>query len=137
MARDNIRVTVDELDTAVQQTLTIWHQEVNDAIDAASKQAADDLVKITKQTAPVGYRGSFKKHIASKEVTKSRGSNRGKTYAWYVKPPDHRLTHLLVHGHAKKNGGRTRANPFLANAMQQVLPEYENKIKEAISRGRD
>jgi hypothetical protein len=37
-----------------------------------------------------------------------------------------------VHGHATKNGGRTRADPFLHNALGHVLPEYERAIEEAV-----
>ena len=55
-----------------------------------------------------------------------------KRYIWYVKAPDHRLTHLLVHGHATRNGGRTKANPFLKNALDDVLPEYERAVEEAV-----
>ena len=44
----------------------------------------------------------------------------------------HRLTHLLVHGHATRNGGRTKANPFLKNALDAVLPEYERAVEEAV-----
>ena len=55
-----------------------------------------------------------------------------KKYIWHVKAPDHRLTHLLVHGHATRNGGRTKADPFLQNALDTVLPEYETAVKEAV-----
>ena len=51
---------------------------------------------------------------------------------WYVKAPDHRLTHLLVRGHATKDGGRTKADPFLENALDVVLPEYEQNAREAV-----
>lgn len=54
------------------------------------------------------------------------------SYVWHVKAPDYRLTHLLVHGHATKDGGRTKGNPFLANALAQVLPEYERKVEEVL-----
>ncbi len=137
MSRTVSRITVDALDAELRQTLTLYHEDVNAAIDRASEQAVKDLVTLTKATAPVGARhGNFRKNIASKEVTKSRGKNRGKTYAWYVKPPDHRLTHLLVHGHATKNGGRTKSNPFLQNAMDQVTPKYINNVEEALKNGR-
>jgi hypothetical protein len=55
-----------------------------------------------------------------------------KRFIWHVKAPDYRLTHLLVKGHATKDGGRTKANPFLQNALDQVLPEYEKEVEEAV-----
>jgi hypothetical protein len=55
-----------------------------------------------------------------------------KLYTWGAKPPDHRLTHLLVKGHAAKDGGRVPGSPFLQNALDVVLPEYENAVKETL-----
>ena len=121
------------LAAAIEQELTIYHSNVVERLDAAGDAAVKKLVKLTKSTAPEGERKSFKRNIAGKLL--KRGKN-GSTYAWYVKPPDHRLTHLLVHGHATKDGGRTKANPFLQNAMDTVLPEYEEAAKEAVKNAR-
>lgn len=123
----------EALAAAIAEELTVYHRDVTEKIDNLSEQAAKDLVSKTKPTAPVGERGSFRKNIASKRIEKT---DRGSTYAWYVKPPDYRLTHLLVHGHAKKNGGRTKANPFLHKAVDEVLPSYERSVEEAIKNGK-
>lgn len=123
----------EELGRAVQEELTIYSAGVVTALDAAGEKAIKELVKKTKATAPVGRRKSYRKNIAGKLLKKS---DRGNTYVWYVKPPDHRLTHLLVHGHATKSGGRTRANPFLANALKQVLTDYEGEVEEALKNGK-
>lgn len=109
----------------------MYHQEVVDKLDQLSEQAAKDLVKLTKAKAPVGTRGDFKRHIASKRKEKGRA---GSTYVWYVKAPDYRLTHLLVHGHATRNGGRTEPDPFLKNAMTAVIPQFEKDVEEAMKR---
>lgn len=119
------------LAAAIEQELTIYHAEVVEKLDAAGDAAVKQLVKRTKATAPEGERGSFKRNIAGKRLKKDAN---GSTHVWYVKPPDHRLTHLLVHGHATKDGGRTKADPFLQNALDEVLPEYENAVKEAVQR---
>lgn len=129
-------IKIEVLSDAIAGALDEYHENVIVALDNASEQAVKDLVTLTKATAPTGNRGSYRRHIASKEVTRSSGKNRGKTFAWYVKPPDHRLTHLLVHGHATKNGGRTKSNPFLQNAMDQVTPKYINNVEEALKNGR-
>ena len=131
-SRRTSTVQVQDLGTAISQTLTVYHEDVIDAINAASDKAVKDLAKKTKATAPRGARGSFKKNIASKVLVKRRNGN---TYVWYVKAPDHRLTHLLVKGHATRNGGRTQANPFLRNALDEVLPEYERNVEEAVRNG--
>lgn len=119
----------EELTDAIQEELTLYSKGVTERVNLAGKDAIEKLKKLTKATAPVAS-GSFKKHIATTDETNPAT---GEThYIWYVKAPDHRLTHLLVHGHATKSGGRTKADPFLQNAINAVLPEYEDAVKEAI-----
>lgn len=125
-------IKLDKLSDAIAEELTLYHSDINEKIDKLSAKAAKELVTLTRATAPVGERGSFKRNITSKQITKSKN---GSKYAWCVKPPDHRLTHLLVHGHATKDGGRTKADPFLENALDTVLPMYEESVKEAIKNG--
>lgn len=117
-----------DLGAAIAEELTLYHEEVLEKVNAAGETAVKDLVKKTKATAPVAS-GSFKKNIAWKKVDKGLGHQ---TFVWHVKAPDHRLTHLLVHGHATRTGGRTRANPFLKNALDAVLPAYEKAVEEAV-----
>ena len=118
-----------DLGAAIEQELTTYHKSVVDRVNEAGKSAAAKLKKLTKANAPVAS-GSFKKNIAVKEQTNPATGM--KQYIWYVKPPDHRITHLLVHGHATRNGGRTKSDPFLKNALDTVLPEYEEQVKEAV-----
>lgn len=118
----------EELGAAIQKELTLYNEGVAERVNAAGKAAAEKLKKLTKATAPVAS-GDFRKHIAVKEVDAGHGTKR---YIWHVKAPDHRLTHLLVHGHATKNGGRVPGDPFLKKALETVLPEYEQAVKEAV-----
>ena len=117
-----------DLGDAIQRELTIYHKDVVERINAAGAESIAKLKKLTKASAPKAS-GSFRKNIATKEETNPTTGM--KSFIWYVKPPDHRITHLLVHGHATRTGGRTRANPFLKNALETVLPEYEENVKEA------
>ena len=123
------RIGLEDLGEAINGELTTYHKEVTDRVNETTGKTIKELVKKTKAKAPKGARGSFKKNIAAKVEDAGHGMKRG---IWYVKAPDHRLTHLLVHGHATKDGGRTAGNPFLANALDQVLPEYEREIEEAV-----
>ena len=121
-------ISLEQLGDAIQEELTIYHQNATDRVNQAGSKAVKDLVKLTKTSAPVGARGSFRRNITSKETTAGNGM---KVYTWGVKAPDYRLTHLLVHGHAAKDGGRVPGSSFLQNALDVVLPEYENAVKEA------
>ena len=125
-----VRVAIDDVDKAVRQTLTMYAVEVTAAIDAAGEEMVKELVKKTKASAPE-LGGQFKKNIAAKKIQRPSGN----LYIWHVKAPFHRLTHLLVHGHANVDGGRTPGSPFLHDALDEVLPEYERKVKEAIRNG--
>ena len=122
------KITPEALTDALHDTLTIYHDQVVARVDEAGEAAMKQLVKKTKATAPVGARGSFKKSITS---TRQKGP-RGDKFIWHVKEPDHRLTHLLAHGHATRDGGRTKGDPFLQNALDEVLPDYEKAIEEAV-----
>lgn len=117
------------LASAIQKELTIYSEDVTSKVNAAGDAAAKKLKKLTKASAPVAS-GSFKRNIAIKEETNPATGM--KQFIWHVKTPDARLTHLLVHGHATKNGGRTKPDPFLKNALDQVLPEYEKAVEEAL-----
>jgi hypothetical protein len=125
-------VKIEDLGAAISEELTIYRKDVVEAIDAAGDKAVKELVKKTKATAPKD-RGEFRKAISGKRLEKT---DRGSKHVWYVKAPHHRLTHLLVHGHAKRDGGRTKADPFLRKALDQVLPEYEKDVKEALQNGK-
>lgn len=119
-----------DLSDAIRQELTTYSKEAVERVNEAGDASIKKLKKLTKASAPVAS-GSFKKNIATKAETNSATGT--KNFIWYVKAPDHRLTHLLVHGHATKNGGRTKADPFLKDALATVLPEYEQAVKEALS----
>ena len=119
----------EQLGAALQEELTLYHKEATDRVNAAGKKSMQKLVKLTRASAPAGKRGSFRRSITS---TEKQVSSCMKLYTWGAKPPDHRLTHLLVHGHAAKDGGRVPGSPFLQNALDVVLPEYENAVKEAL-----
>lgn len=126
------KIKVDVLSKYLSEELTAYHAEVNEKVDRASSDAVRALVRITRKTAPRGKRGKYAKKIAQKRKYKT---SNGSAYVWYVMAPEHRLTHLLVHGHATKDGGRTKSDPFLKNALDEVLPDYENAVKEALQNG--
>lgn len=120
----------NQLTAALEKELTLYSEDVTEKIDNAGHKAIEKLAELTRVNAPRGRRGAFAKSITTKEDTAEHG---GKVFIWYVKPPNHRLTHLLVHGHVTKNGGRTKPNRFLHDAVDEVFPEYEKEVEEAIT----
>lgn len=126
-------VGLEALGEAVEQEVTLYLQDVVDGIDRVTQQTMKDLVKQTRATAPVGYRGKFKRDITYQVKKRSR---RGCLYVWGAKAPSYRLTHLVVKGHATRDGGRTRGNSFLQDALDKLLPEYERNVEEVLRNGR-
>lgn len=126
------KVDLSGLGAAIGQELTLYRKEVQDKINKAGRKAIKEVERKTKDTAPFNAR-AYHKHYTDMIATKSEQQRTGdETHTWYVKEPGHRLTHLLVHGHETKDGGRTKGDPFLQDALDAVLPEYEQAIEEAV-----
>lgn len=126
------RIQIQGLGEAIQEELTIYHKDVQAKINKAGKKAIGEIVRKTKDTAPFNAQ-AYHRHYVDLIASKTEQSRTGDdTNIWYVKPPGHRLTHLLVDGHETRDGGRTKADPFLQNALDAVLPEYEAEVQEAV-----
>ena len=123
------RVAPTELGDALGEVLTLYAQDVADGVDAVGEETMVKLVEETKRMAPIDS-GAFRRAISSQCIKRLAGN----VFVWYVKGRQGRITHLLVHGHAKRNGGRVPGNPFLANALKHLLPEYEKLVKGVVER---
>lgn len=121
-------IKVSELDDAICDELSLYHEDVTKKINDVGASAMKKLVMLTRQNAPSNT-GAFKKSLTSKELI---GSNSSKSYVLYARAPNYRIFHLLVHGHAKQNGGRVQGDPFLQKALDIVLPQYEKEVREAL-----
>ena len=129
-----ISVKPDGIAKAIQKELTIYHEDVQERIRAITRENVAELVRKTRTTAPKDS-GAFAKAISGDFKGLARGLRTIKG-VWYVKAPHYRLTHLLVHGHATRNGGRVNGDPFLKNALDEVLPKYQKQVEEAIKNGK-
>lgn len=122
----------EALGAAIEQELKQYSTHVREELDQSAEKAAKKLVKLTKANAPVGYRGKFRRSLKYENSTKGA---RSPSYTWGAGGKEYRLTHLVVHGHATRDGGHTAGNPFLENAMGEVLPEFEDDVRRAIQNG--
>ena len=124
-------ITVDMLSDAIAHELDDYNKVVIEGTKKEAKEAMDELVKETKATAPKRT-GRYKRAITSK---KSWENSLGVEYIWYVKSPHYRLSHLLENGHAKKNGGRTKAFHFIKKASDPIIDRYIRAVEEACKNG--
>lgn len=128
-------IKLEDLGGAIARELTVYSKDVQDRVNKAGRKAIKEVERKTKDTAPFNAR-AYHQHYADLIATKTETARTGdETHTWYVKPPGHRLTHLLVNGHETRDGGRTQADPFLQNALDAVLPDYERNVEEAIKNG--
>lgn len=129
------RVSLEGLGGAIAQELTLYSKDVQDKVNKAGRKAIKEIERKTKDTAPFNAQ-AYHQHYVDLIATKSEKSRTGdEKHTWYVKPPGHRLTHLLVDGHETRDGGRTSGDPFLQNALDDVLPDYEKDVEEAVKSG--
>ena len=108
--------------------LTEYSKEITTAVKAETEKAMKDLVKETKTTAPKD-RPKYHKSITSDTAHENA---RELVKRWYVKAPEHRLTHLLNNGHQTRNGGRVNGTGFLSDAVEKIETQYIRAVEEAI-----
>lgn len=129
-----VNVTIESLSDAINNELTIYSQEITETIKNEAKSHMAQLVKQTRATAPVGNRQKhYRDNISSKKVSEN---DRGASYLWYVKGSDYRLSHLLEHGHATRDGGRVSGSHFIEKASEPILADYVSKVEEAVKGGK-
>ena len=126
MAKD--KISIDDLADAIGERLTVYQSKTARKILGVTKSTMKRFVKITKQTAP-RRTGKFAKAIRSTVEDNGITGSKG---IWYVGGKEYRLTHLIVNGHQLRQGGRTKGNPFLDNALEEIEKEYIKGLEEAV-----
>lgn len=128
-----ITTNIDELNNTINGVLEEYQENVTDGIKKETRRAMKDLVKNTKDTAPVGHRSKhYRDNITSKKLTENRASL---IMLWYVRGSDYRLSHLLNNGHALRNGGRYPGTNFIGKVVDVIIPFYVKNIEEVLKRG--
>lgn len=120
-------IKASDIGNALGAEFDSYNRRLISRVNALGKEAVKELENKTKYSAPKRT-GDYRKAITS---GKTEDGAHGNTYAWYVKSPHYRLTHLLTNGHAVRSGGRTRPNSFLSDACESVIPKYEKAVEKA------
>lgn len=127
--------SIDKLSSAISDELKLYSSSVVEGMKKVNDECMKEFVSDTKRDAPrsnLKRKGTFAKNITSKTTFET--PNR-KVNTWYVKNPEYRLTHLIKNGHAKRNGGRTKAQDFITPNYDKLDKNFEEGIKEVIKRG--
>ncbi len=124
-------IKIGDLEKAINEDLTIYCDEITEKVKQVSDDVMATLVKNTKNDANKRT-GAYAKAITSKRTYESK---RSRVNTWYVKSPEYRKSHLLEKGHATRNGGRTRAFPFISKNEEIAVKNYETRVEEVIKNG--
>jgi hypothetical protein len=93
------------------------------------RKVAKDVTKDLKKAGDFGGTGAFRKSIGV-EIQETRI---GIDAVIGAKKPYYRLTHLLEFGHAKQNGGRTKAFNFVAPINDTVFDRYRKELEDLLN----
>ena len=109
-----------DIASQIANALAEYSEEVNQKLEDAKSLVADETVAYLKANSPVGRRGKY-----------AKGWRKKKDGTGYVvhNAIDYRLTHLLEKGHAKRNGGRTKAEPHISEAERLAVERMGVEIQ--------
>lgn len=107
----------------ITKALSKYTSEVEQQLDEIKADVADETVNMLKVNSPTGRRGNY-----------AKGWRKKKDGTGYVihNATNAGLTHLTEKGHAKRNGGRTKAQPHISTAEEMAIKKFENKVERAI-----
>lgn len=120
-------VSIEEMAQAINEGLAEYANLATDKVKRAVKRSANTVRSEIQTHAPVNT-GKYKE---SWKVTKQSETSENLTMVVHSKNR-YQLTHLLEHGHAKRNGGRVAARPHIAPAEEAGVKELESRLKEAL-----
>lgn len=122
-----MNIQAADLRKVVNDMLGDYAEEVTDAVGVAVENTANDAVKKLKTTD-----AGFKNRKYSKGWTKQVVKHRLYSEAVVYNRSEGHLTHLLEFGHAKRNGGRTRAFPHIAPVNDEVPDIFADEFSAAL-----
>lgn len=118
-----MKIKVDNLAQQIAEELQNFSEELMEEIKTNVKSVAKNGCNEIRKTSPKltgDYRKGWKAVVAYEGDDDIRMIVHNKT--------DYQLTHLLEHGHAKKNGGRVEGQPHLGPAIEKMEKELMNGI---------
>lgn len=119
---------IDSLGKELNEILKEYGEDVVEIVNEEVETIAKDTVKMLKKTSPKDQ-GDYAKGWKSQKKKTNLGvvsTVYNSTHGW--------LVHLLEHGHAKRGGGRTKAEPHVKPAEDWASKELLKRIKERLSR---
>lgn len=120
-------IGIDDLSDAIMEELHTYSKEISEDLKREVKQVAKECVKDIQRHAPEDT-SDYKKGWKTKVAYENENDIRVTVYN--AKKPQ--ITHLLEHGHAKRNGGRVEGKCHIYQAQKNAEASLENKVKVII-----
>lgn len=121
------KINPNDLTLTISAMLSEYADDVIEDVKEAVDDVAKEAQKIVKSKAPVKT-GKYKRSIKVKTSYESLTELRKTIYS----NGNSGLTHLLENGHAKVNGGRTRAFPHWKYGDEYIKKELPKRIQKKI-----
>jgi len=130
MSRSAIRgvVPIDKMASEIAKQLTSWSREVAQAMNAAVAETTAEAVLELKRNSPKDT-GDYAKDWDRKTLESSRYALRNVVYNKH----HYRLTHLLEHDHALRNGKRSVPQPHIGIAEAHAIDALNEKMRQYIN----
>ena len=128
------KTSVDNLAKEIEKCLDDFAGVTEEACEKGVSETAKDAVQALRSAHPAGSGeyGSWDKYNRGWKVMQTKTDKRYHRKATIHNATDYRLTHLLEKGHAKVNGGRTRAFPHIAPVAEKCEDELVQNIRKYI-----
>ncbi|CAM3616509.1 HK97 gp10 family phage protein [Erysipelothrix anatis] len=120
-----------DLGNLIVETIHDYSNEVKNGIDLTAEEVGKKTMSKVRSGAPERT-GKYRKAISLKVEKQLLGN---KKVTVYVKKPYYRLAHLLEHGHALKNGGRTQSFKHWEPAEKEAVESFVKGVSQVIENG--
>lgn len=126
------KIPVDRLAAEINKILTEYGEEVQENVDDAARRVTKAGAKAVRGNAQSTFRvGNGEKNYAKGWTSKFETGRLSAQGIIYNKDLPG-LPHLLEHGHANRNGGRTPGRAHIAPVEQKIIEDFEKAVKKAI-----
>ena len=121
------RIRIDDFSNVLEQALSEYGDTAASSVKRAVTEAGEAVKEQIKATAPKDT-GRYAKSWAVKTTKETATSKSMAVHS----AKQYRLTHLLEFGHAKRGGGRTKAQPHIAPAEQTGFEALLSGVEKGV-----
>ncbi len=124
------RISIDALEDTVMEYLNDYADVSAEGMKKAVRKAGNTVKKEISANAPKDT-GAYSKSWAVKNTKETANALEVTVYS----RNKYQLAHLLEHGHAKRNGGRTAGKSHIAPAEETGIRQLEAEIERSLKNG--